>query len=75
MVPVGEWEAFARAYRASGKEGGMEKTVARLNIEHYRQLLATETDEVKRLTLTRLLTEEEAKLRVLSEPETTKRPA
>ena len=53
----------------------MEKTVARLNVEHYRQLLTTETDQVKRQTLMRLLTEEEAKLRALSEPEATKRPA
>jgi hypothetical protein len=43
----------------------MEKTVARLNIEHYRQLLATEIDEKKRQTLRRLLAEEEAKLQTL----------
>lgn len=53
----------------------MEKAVARLNIEHYRQLLTTETDDAKRQTLMRLLAEEEAKLRVLSEPETRKRSA
>ena len=43
----------------------MDRTVARLNIEHYRKLLETETDEKKRATLTRLLAEEEAKLAAL----------
>jgi hypothetical protein len=51
----------------------MERTVARLNIEHYKRLLLTETDETKRKTLIRLLAEEEAKLRGLSEPKTRKR--
>jgi hypothetical protein len=45
----------------------MDRTVARLNIAHYKQLLETEIDDVKRQTLTRLLAEEEAKLRKLSE--------
>jgi hypothetical protein len=40
----------------------MDKTVADLNIEHFRKLLAAETDPVKRQTIERLLTEEEAKL-------------
>ena len=40
----------------------MDRSVARLNIEHYRRLLATETDEARRQTLLRLLAEEEAKL-------------
>ncbi len=40
----------------------MDRTVARLNIEHYRRLLATETDESKRKMLQTLLAEEEAKL-------------
>lgn len=40
----------------------MDRTVARLNIEHYSKLLAHETDETKRQTLLRLLEEEEAKL-------------
>jgi hypothetical protein len=39
--------------------------VARLNIEHFRKLLAEETDEAKRRTLLRLLAEEEAKLAAL----------
>ncbi|MEJ2377890.1 MAG: hypothetical protein P8Y71_21695 [Pseudolabrys sp.] len=40
----------------------MDRTVARLNIEHYRRLLANETDEQRRQTIQRLLAEEEAKL-------------
>jgi hypothetical protein len=47
-------------------EGGpMERTVARLNIEHYRRLLTTELDMAKRDTLQRLLAEEETKLAAL----------
>lgn len=40
----------------------MDKTIARLNIEHFRKRLAAETDETRRQTLLRLLAEEEAKL-------------
>jgi hypothetical protein len=40
----------------------MDRTVAHLNIEHYRRLLASETDDAKRKVLQRLLDEEEAKL-------------
>ena len=40
----------------------MDKSVARLNIEHYCKLLANETDETRRQMLVRLLAEEEAKL-------------
>ena len=40
----------------------MDRTVARLNVAHYRKLLATELDETKRRTLQRLLADEEAKL-------------
>lgn len=40
----------------------MDRAVARLNIEHYRRLLARETDETRRQTILRLLAEEEAKL-------------
>ena len=43
----------------------MDRTVARLNVEHYRRLLATELDEGKRRTLQRLLAEEEAKVTAL----------
>ena len=47
----------------------MDRSVVRLNIEHYRRLLATETDETPRQTLARLLAEEEAKLASLASPE------
>jgi hypothetical protein len=40
----------------------LDRTVAHLNIEHYRRLLATEIDEPRRQVLQRLLAEEEAKL-------------
>lgn len=40
----------------------MNITVAHLNIEHFRQKLAVETDEAKRQTLLHLLAEEEARL-------------
>lgn len=40
----------------------MDKLVARLNIEHYRKVLANEADETRRHTLLHLLAEEEAKL-------------
>ena len=40
----------------------MDRTVAQLNIEHYRRLLARETDVSKRNTLQKLLAEEEAKI-------------
>lgn len=45
----------------------MDKAVARLNIEHYRKLLAIETDETKCQTLRHLLAEEEAKLTALTD--------
>jgi hypothetical protein len=40
----------------------VDKTVADLNIAHFKKLLETETDPVKRQTIERLLAEEEAKL-------------
>jgi len=40
----------------------MERFVARLNVEHLRDALSSETDETKRQTLARLLADEEAKL-------------
>jgi hypothetical protein len=43
----------------------VDKTVARLNIEHYRRLLAEETDAAKRQTIMLLLAEEEARLHAL----------
>jgi len=46
----------------------MDRTVAHLNIEHYRKLLAQEMDETKRQTILRLLAEEEVKLASLTNP-------
>jgi len=40
----------------------MDKTVADLNIAHFKKLLAVETDPAERQTIERLLAEEEAKL-------------
>ena len=40
----------------------MEKTIARLNIEHFRERLSRELDQPTRQTIVRLLAEEEAKL-------------
>ncbi len=55
----------------------MDKLVARLNIEHFRKQLETETDEAKRQMLLRLLAEEEAKLAAAlnRRPKRTPRPA
>jgi hypothetical protein len=39
-----------------------DKQVAQLNIDRFRELLATETDETKRKMILRLLAEEETKL-------------
>ncbi len=43
----------------------MDKYIARLNIEHFRKLLAKETDEAKRQMLLCLLAEDETKLAAL----------
>ena len=45
----------------------MDKFVAQANIDHYRKLLAKETDETKREALARRLAEEEAKLHSLTQ--------
>jgi hypothetical protein len=45
----------------------MDKFVARANIDHYRKLLAKETDPSKREALARLLAEEEVKLQGLTQ--------
>jgi hypothetical protein len=44
------------------------RMVIELNIKHYRELLKSETNAVKRRTITQLLAEEEAKLAKLIEP-------
>jgi hypothetical protein len=45
----------------------MERSIARLNIEHFRRLLESETDPTKRQTIERLLAEEQAKLASISQ--------
>ena len=47
----------------------MERTIANLNIEHFRQKLETETDETKRRTLVQLLSEEQAKMALIEKSE------
>jgi hypothetical protein len=42
----------------------MDKTVADLNIERFKKLLAIETDPLKRQTIEQLLAEQEARLAV-----------
>jgi hypothetical protein len=44
----------------------MNESVAKLNIEYYKRLLASETDVTKRESIARLLIEEEAKLATIS---------
>ena len=51
----------------------MDRTVAHLNVEHYRLLLEKETDEARRQTLMRLLAEEEAKIADNAPPERKRR--
>ena len=46
----------------------MDRTVANLNVQHFRHLLERETDETKRQMLVRLLAAEEAKLNALTKP-------
>jgi hypothetical protein len=50
-----------------------DSKIAQLNIEHFRKLLTSETDEAKRQTLLRLLAEEEAKLASSTNPPTDRR--
>lgn len=47
----------------------MDRAVAHLNVEHFRRLLADETDGARRQTILRLLAEEEAKLAPQHPPE------
>jgi hypothetical protein len=44
----------------------MDKTIAQLNIAHFREKLETETDETTRRLLRRLLADEEANLAALN---------
>jgi hypothetical protein len=47
----------------------VDRSVARLNIEHYKRLLAQENDEARRQLLLRLLAEQEAKIADSKPPE------
>ncbi len=47
----------------------MQKMVARLNVEHFRHMLESETNAAKRQMLVRLLEEEQAKLAELNKSE------
>jgi hypothetical protein len=49
----------------------VDRTVAHMNVEHYRRLLAVETDEARRQVLLRLLAEEEAKISAPKPSDTT----
>lgn len=53
----------------------MDRTIARLNIERYKELLKRETDEPKRQRIMLLLAEEEANLRGDHDPKTQKKSA
>jgi hypothetical protein len=44
------------------------RRIIELNIEHYQELLKSETDAVKRRTVGQMLAEEEAKLAKLIDP-------
>jgi hypothetical protein len=57
--PNGSSDPRALSFAGSGS---VDRTIARLNIEHFRRLLSEEKDEFKRQIIHRLLTEEEAKL-------------
>lgn len=52
----------------------MDRSVAHLNIAHYKRLLERETDEARRQQLLRLLAEEEAKIAKSKPPERKRRP-
>ena len=49
------------------RRGMMVDFVVRANIEHYRKLLQSEEDEAKRITIERLLSQEERKLEDLEQ--------
>ena len=61
------------APRQSG-DAAVDRSVARLNIEHYKRLLERETDEARRQQLLRLLAEEEAKIAEPRPQERKRRP-
>jgi hypothetical protein len=50
-------------------QNGRRQDIVRLNIEHYKWLLASETDPDKRKVLNRQLAEQEAKLQEMERKE------
>ncbi len=48
----------------------MDEMIARLNIQHFRGLLATKLDKPKREIILKLLVEEERKLQILLDAST-----
>jgi hypothetical protein len=73
FIPIGFMPDNASLRTNRGKRRAMDKTVVDLNIEHYKKLLATETEPTKRQTIQRLLAEEEAKL-ALAQANKTRKP-
>jgi hypothetical protein len=68
--------AAGRSIFVCKREDGMEKFIARENIIHLREKLATEQDEGKRQISLRLLAEQEVKLATLeNDPLKKKKPA
>jgi hypothetical protein len=45
------------------------RMIMELNIKHYRELLKTETDAAKRQVISKLLSEEQAQLKLLTRKE------
>lgn len=63
MIPSApDWTGASSESRDTTKRQVVDKTVADLNIAHFRKLLETEIDPAKRQTIERLLAAEEAKL-------------
>jgi hypothetical protein len=56
---------WATTVHGTGEASGFPQEYCSPEFEHYRRLLATETDPAKRGTIEKLLAEEEAKLRAL----------
>lgn len=61
QLDLGTWNGEVVTLQARSLRS-MDETIAKLNIKHFRKLLAEETDESKRQTLRKLIAEEEAKL-------------
>ena len=77
IVATAPFAASLNYFRSRLESGGasknrshaVDRSVAHLNIAHYRRLLAVETDDARRQVLLRLLAEEEAKITDPKPPE------